>query len=138
MTERIFGVVLAGCGRISASHLRAIAELPDRFRLIAAVDTSAERAEAAAAPLGGIGLASLDEALALPGVDCVILCTPNAVHARQAMASLRAGKHVLVEKPLAETGEEARSLAAEAAARGLVLAAGHTFRHCAPRALPSG
>ena len=75
MTERIFGVVLAGCGRISASHLRAIAELPDRFRLIAAVDTSAERAEAAAAPLGGIGLASLDEALALPGVDCVILCT---------------------------------------------------------------
>lgn len=126
------GVVLAGCGRISASHLRALAELPHEYRLIAAVDPDLERAQSAAKPLGAQASTSLDEALALPGVDCVILCTPNAEHAAQAMACLKAGKHVLVEKPLAESGEQARLLAETAAQRGLVLAAGHTFRQCAP------
>ncbi|MCW1401819.1 Gfo/Idh/MocA family oxidoreductase [Novosphingobium sp. MW5] len=126
------GIVLAGCGRISASHLRALAELPRDYRLVATIDSSLARAEAAAAPFGAKAFASLDEALAQPGVDCVILCTPNGDHFDQAMACLKAGKHVLVEKPLAETGAQARALAAEATRRGLVLAAGHTFRHCAP------
>ncbi|WP_310532294.1 Gfo/Idh/MocA family oxidoreductase [Novosphingobium sp.] len=126
------GVVLVGCGRISASHLRAIAELPEDYRLIATVDRDIGRADEAAAPFGAMALASLDHALALPGVTCVILCTPNGDHAQQAMASLKAGKHVLVEKPLAETGEQARALATEAQRQDLVLAAGHTFRHCAP------
>ena len=126
------GIVLAGCGRISASHLRALGELPDDYRLIATVDHDLARAEAAAAPFGAKAFTALDEALVHPGVSCAILCTPNAEHAAQAMACLKAGKHVLVEKPLAETGAQARALAAEAAGRGLVLGAGHTFRHCSP------
>lgn len=126
------GVVLAGCGRISGSHLRAIAELPEHYRLVATVDPDLGKAEEAARPFAAKACTTLAEALELPGVDCVILCTPNGDHFDQAMACLQAGKHVLVEKPLAETGEQARALAAEAARRGLVLAAGHTFRHCAP------
>lgn len=126
------GVVVAGCGRISGSHLRAISELPGDVRLEAVVDPDAGRAAAAAAPYGVPALATLEEALALPGVGAVLLCTPNHAHAAQAMACLSAGKHVLVEKPVAETGAQARALAAEAARRGLVLGAGHTFRHCAP------
>ncbi len=123
------GMVLAGCGRISESHLQAIRELPADWKLIAAVDSHPERAAAAAAPFGALALTDLDEALALNGVNAAILCSPNAAHASQAMAALRAGKHVLVEKPLAESGAEARALAAAAEARGLQLAAGHTFRH---------
>lgn len=123
------GVVLAGCGRISASHLDALAWLNKDFRLIAAVDPDPGRAAAAAASSGAKACIDFAEALDLPGVDAAILCTPNADHAGQAMAALQAGKHVLVEKPLAESGAEARALAAEAETRGLQLAAGHTFRH---------
>jgi predicted dehydrogenase len=123
------GVVLVGCGRISGAHLSALADLPEEWHLIATVDPHPERAEAAAAPFGALALTDLDEALALPSVDAMICCSPNAVHAAQSMAALKAGKHVLVEKPLAESGAEARALAAEAGARGLTLAAGHTFRH---------
>lgn len=130
--ERPVGVVVAGCGRISGSHLRAIAELPGLYRLAAVVDLDPKRAREAAAPFNAAAIETLEEALALPDVGCVILCTPNHFHAAQAMACLAAGKHVLVEKPLAETGDEARALAAQAARRGLVLGAGHTFRHCAP------
>lgn len=126
------GVVVVGCGRISGAHLRAIAELPGAYRLAAVVDADPARAEEAAQPWGVPALGTLDEALGLPRVDCAILCTPNHAHAAQAAACLAAGKHVLVEKPLAETGAEARALAADAARRGLVLGAGHTFRHCAP------
>jgi predicted dehydrogenase len=132
MLAKPAGLVLVGCGRISASHLHAIAELPGDYQLVAAVDPDIARAGAAAAPFGAQAFTSLDEALALPGPTCALLCTPNAEHAAQAMACLKAGKHVLVEKPLAETGAEARELAEEAARQGLVLGAGHTFRHCGP------
>lgn len=126
------GIVLVGCGRISGSHLRALAQLPQDYRLLATVDPDPARAEAAAAPFGASFFTSLDQALAMPGVTCALLCTPNADRAAQAMVCLKAGTHVLVEKPLAETGREARALAQEAGRRGLVLGAGHTFRHCAP------
>ena len=128
-THPPIGAVLAGCGRISASHLQAIAAQPANWKLIAAVDPHPERAAAAAAPFGALAFTDLSEALALPGVEAAILCSPNTAHAAQAIAALQSGKHVLVEKPLAESGAEARALAAEAEARGLQLAAGHTFRH---------
>lgn len=123
------GIAVIGCGRISASHLSAIAVLAGEARLIAVVDADAETARKTAAPYGALSLTSLDEALALPEVEAVLIATPNALHASQAQAALAAGRHVLVEKPAAETGPEALALAREAEARRLVLAAGHTFRH---------
>lgn len=123
------GLAVIGCGRISGAHLAAITALPEQFRLVAAVDADLVAASTAAAPLGAMAFASLEEALALDTVDAVLIATPNAMHAQQSLAALRAGKHVLVEKPVAETGEQAAMLASEAETRGLVLAAGHTFRH---------
>lgn len=123
------GLAVIGCGRISQSHLTAAAALPDTFRVIATVDADLALAQAAAAPLGAMALATLEEALALPAVDAVLIATPNALHFDHVRTALRAGRHVLAEKPLAETGAQAIALADEAAARGLVLAAGHTFRH---------
>src|SRR5678809_1166703 len=62
-----------------------------------------------------------------PAVDAVIIATPVSSHFELALAALKAGKHVLVEKPLATTSDQARKLVDEAAARKLVLLVDHTF-----------
>lgn len=118
-----------GCGRITGAHFAAIAARPDEARVVATVDTDIALARSAAEPFGATALPTLEDALALDSVDAVLIATPNRLHAQQSMAALRAGKHVLVEKPAAETGGEALELAREAQARGLVFAVGHTFRH---------
>lgn len=123
------GLAVIGCGRISGAHLAAASGLTADVRIVATVDTDLAQARAAAAPFGAQAFATLEEALGLPEVDAVLIATPNALHAAQSLAALRAGKHVLAEKPVAETGPAAVELAREAEARGLVLAAGHTFRH---------
>ncbi len=123
------GLLLVGCGRISAAHLGALAGLEGEIRLAGVADADQGARHRAAAAHAVPAFADLDEALAMPGVDAVLIASPNALHAAQAAAALAAGKHVLVEKPLAETGAEASALADLAQARGLVLAAGHTFRH---------
>ena len=64
------------------------------------------------------------------GVDAVIICSPNEFHADQAILALTAGKHVLVEKPMADNAADAAKMADAARRAGRVLALGHTFRHC--------
>lgn len=129
MPESSIGFAIVGCGRISASHIDAISARPDDARIVAVVDRDSALATTAAAAVGARPFTSMEEAFALPEVEAVLIATPNHLHFAQAMSALRAGKHVLVEKPAAETGEEARALALEAESRGLVLAVGHTFRH---------
>jgi predicted dehydrogenase len=70
---------------------------------------------------------SADDLIADPAVDAVAIATPVDMHFPLAMAALRAGKHVFVEKPIASTAEEAERLIAEADRRGLVLTVDHTF-----------
>lgn len=123
------GLLLVGCGRISAAHLAALAGLEQDIRLVGAVDADAAAAERTGAQHGVAAFTDLAAGLAAPGVDAVLIASPNALHAGQAAMALAAGKHVLVEKPLAETGVQARELAEAAQRRGLVLAAGHTYRH---------
>jgi predicted dehydrogenase len=62
-----------------------------------------------------------------PEIDAVVIATPVSSHFELALAALQAGKHVLVEKPLASTSDQARRLVDEAAARKLVLLVDHTF-----------
>ena len=62
-----------------------------------------------------------------PAIDAVVIATPVSSHYELALAALKAGKHVLVEKPLASTSDQARRLIDEAAARKLVLLVDHTF-----------
>jgi 2-hydroxy-4-carboxymuconate semialdehyde hemiacetal dehydrogenase len=78
----------------------------------------------------GIGHVSTDLAssLALKEVDAVILCTPTQMHAQQSLACLRAGKHVQVEIPLADSVQGAQEVVALAAKTGLVAMCGHTRR----------
>uniref|UniRef100_UPI002584D28D Gfo/Idh/MocA family protein n=1 Tax=Novosphingobium sp. TaxID=1874826 RepID=UPI002584D28D len=101
------GLLLVGCGRISAAHLGALAGLEGEIRLAGVADADQGARHRAAAAHAVPAFADLDEALAMPGVDAVLIASPNALHAAQAAAALAAGKHVLVEKPLALTVEDA-------------------------------
>ena len=74
-------------------------------------------------------LADPQAALADPGVDAVVIASPARTHAQLAHLALRAGKHVLVEKPLALTTADAVALAEQAAGGGRVLMVGHTFEY---------
>ncbi len=129
---RPLGIGFAGCGRISTSHLDAIARLPETVRLVATCDPLLPSAERAAEPAGARAFTDYAELLACNGVDAVMIASPNALHFDMTMQAIAAGKHVLCEKPLAETGAEAASLAEAAERAGVVLAVGHTFRHCDP------
>lgn len=82
-------------------------------------------------PQGVAACSSLDALLAFPGLDAVIVAAPNPHHAGLALAALAAGKHVLVEKPLANTLAECAALVRAAAERGLLLAVGHNSRRTA-------
>jgi len=70
---------------------------------------------------------TLDAALADTSIDAVVIATPSGLHFEQAKQALNSGKHVFVEKPLAETVEQARELTALAAQQGRILMVGHTF-----------
>lgn len=74
-----------------------------------------------------VGYASIDEAL--PHIDAVVIATPPSSHAQLGLQAIKAGKHVLLEKPLATTTAEARLLVEEADAAGIVLMPGHTLEH---------
>jgi len=73
-------------------------------------------------------VAELETALADPVIDLVVIATPNVLHARQAIAALKAGKHVVVDKPFAVTAAEARTMADAAKAAGKLLAVFHNRR----------
>jgi UDP-N-acetyl-2-amino-2-deoxyglucuronate dehydrogenase len=126
-------VAVVGCGRISASHLDAIAACPDQARLVAVVDADADRAASVAQRYGALQhFEDLAKALALPSLEAVLICTPNEMHTAQTLQALAAGKHVLVEKPMAENCAAAEAMADAASRTGRILAIGHTFRHSAP------
>ena len=87
------------------------------------------RARRAAEEWGGIGYPSYHALLADPGVDAVYVPTPNAQHAEWVHRAVRAGKHVLCEKPLAVTAQEARGMVEAAAAADVLLAEAFMYVH---------
>jgi predicted dehydrogenase len=80
-------------------------------------------------------LTSLDSALDIPGVEAVSIATPPHTHARLAIAALRAGKHVVCEKPFALDIAEAAAMLEEAEAAGVTHLVGHEFRWATDRAV---
>jgi predicted dehydrogenase len=78
------------------------------------------------------GIADFEDLLASPDLDAIVLATPAALHAEHTGAALRAGKHVLVEKPLALSSEECEELSALADDADLTLMVGHTFIYSEP------
>lgn len=97
------------------------------FRVVSVVETVAERHGDIRA-LGLVPVHALDEALADPRVDAVILTTPNLLHEEQVVAAAAARKHVFCEKPLGLTGASARRSVEACSAAGVVLGIGHERR----------
>jgi myo-inositol 2-dehydrogenase/D-chiro-inositol 1-dehydrogenase len=114
VVQREIGVVVAGCGGIARSHARSINNLPGT-RIVAAVDIDKGRAQSFAetfnAELAATELASV---LHREDVDAVIVATANDLHAKLTIQALEAGKHVMVQKPMALTLAEADAMIAAA------------------------
>ncbi len=97
-----FGIV--GCGLISKFHARAIGDVPDA-KLVACFDVVKESAQRLAQEFGCRAYDNLDAFLADPELNVVTIATPSGAHMEPAVAAARAGKHVIVEKPLEITLE---------------------------------
>jgi predicted dehydrogenase len=129
-------VAVVGVGHLGRFHAQKYAALPG-CRLVAVVDTDAARAQAVGQEVGAPPVTEL--AAVLDQVDAVSIATPTPHHHAVGLTCLRAGKHVLMEKPLATTMAEGEALVAEARARGLVLQVGYVQRFnpafvaCRPR-----
>ena len=119
---------MAGAGAFGIKHLDGLA-LIDGVEVTALVSRRLEQAEEVARKYGiGYATTDLDEVLARDDVDAVILCTPTQLHAQQAIAAMRAGKHVQVEIPLADSWADAEQVDRVQRETGLVAMAGHTRR----------
>jgi UDP-N-acetyl-2-amino-2-deoxyglucuronate dehydrogenase len=97
-----FGIL--GCGVIGPHHARAIAGL-ENAELVAVADVVPELAETLADEYGCSPYPSLEEMLSGSYLDAVCVCTPSGMHARDAIVALKAGKHVVIEKPVDVTLE---------------------------------
>ena len=121
-------VALAGAGAFGTKHLDAI-KLIDGVEVISLVSRDPEKTKETAAKYGISHVTTdLADSLALKDVDAVILCTPTQMHAEQSIACMKAGKHVQVEIPLADTLDGAEAVAALQRQTGLVAMCGHTRR----------
>ncbi len=121
-------VVLAGAGAFGTKHLDGIEKI-DGVEVVGLVGRTLERTQNTAAAYGiDHAFTELEEALSLPGIDAVILCTPTQMHAAQAIQCMKAGKHVQVEIPLADSWFEAQEVDRVQKATGLMCMVGHTRR----------
>ncbi len=121
-------LVLAGAGAFGVKHLEALQKIDD-VEVAALVGGKLDATKEVAARFG-IAHATTDlvDALSQPGVEAAILCTPTQMHAAQAMQCLTAGKHVMVEIPLADRLDDAEAVARLQQEAGLVAMVGHTRR----------
>jgi predicted dehydrogenase len=124
-----FGVAVFGCGGVSNGHFSAYAAHP-KARLVAAVDVRPELAEAAAGRWGAARwYSSVEHALADPEVQVADLCLPHHLHAPVAIQAAEAGKHVFVEKPIANTLAEADAMIAACRRNNVLLMVDQTKRY---------
>ena len=121
-------VALAGAGAFGIKHLDGIKNI-DGVEVVSLVSRELEKTREVAARYGiGHVTTELADSLALGEVDAVILCTPTQMHAAQSIACLKAGKHVQVEIPLADSLKGAQDVVDAARQSGLVAMCGHTRR----------
>jgi len=117
---------MAGLGQGAASTLPAVAAMPE-YALVAGADRNpAMRAGFVATYPGTRAYETVAMLCAAPDVDVVWVATPNHFHCEHALEALRRGKHVVVEKPMAVTLEEADRMVETAERNGVRLACGHT------------
>lgn len=121
-------VALAGAGAFGIKHLDGIKNI-DGVEVVSLIGREFDKTKEVADKYGiGHVTTDLADSLALSEVDAVILCTPTQMHASQSIACLKAGKHVQVEIPLADSWKDAEEVVRLAKAAGKVAMCGHTRR----------
>jgi predicted dehydrogenase len=120
-------VGVVGCGYWGAKHVRVLSGLPQVENVVIIEPDEERREQLHRAHPTTSKARSLSEGL--PMVDAVVIATPARTHAPLTHIVLDAGKHALVEKPMATSARDAVSLARLADERGLTLMVGHTFEH---------
>ena len=127
-SSKTIKVALAGAGAFGTKHLDGIKNI-DGVEVVSVIGRELEKTKEVAQKYGirHVGT-DLAESLAMPEVDAVILCTPTQMHAEQSIACLKAGKHVQVEIPLADSLKGAEEVASLQKQTGKVAMVGHTRR----------
>jgi len=115
---------VVGAGNMGRHHVRLLGSMPD-IELVGVVDPDTERARTHTTSVRTQVYASVDE---LPQVDFAVIATPTQYHVDASLALIERGVHLLVEKPLAETPEDAQRLVDAALKSGVTLAVGHVER----------
>ena len=121
-------IALAGAGAFGIKHLDGIQNIAD-VEVVSLIGRELDKTKEVASKYGIAHVTTdLAASLALPEVDAVILCTPTQMHASQSIACLKAGKHVQVETPLADSWKDAEEVVRIAKETGKVAMCGHTRR----------
>ena len=124
ITGQPLGVAVIGAGAIAQAHLYSFQHASAQPRLVAVCDSDEARAKVAAERFGvGLALRDYEDVLARDDVQAVSICTPPFTHVEMATAALRAGKHVLCEKPVSATLAGLDAITEAQRARGCVFAA---------------
>ncbi|MSS70399.1 MAG: Gfo/Idh/MocA family oxidoreductase [Candidatus Latescibacteria bacterium] len=131
MPKKPLRMAVVSCGAIAQAHLRGIAACEDA-ELVAVVSRDEARRQKAAETFGAKrSCADFEEVLKDDEVDAVVICSPNFLHFPCAMEALQAGKHVLTEKPVADSYADGVTLVEEAERRGLRLMSSQNTRYLA-------
>ncbi|HTK11456.1 MAG TPA: Gfo/Idh/MocA family oxidoreductase [Ktedonobacteraceae bacterium] len=130
---KTFPVAIVGCGNISQMHFDAYLPHPERIRIVAACDTDPERVNAVCKRDESLqGFTSLEEMIAQASWEVAIVCTPTHVRRPVVEILAKAGKHIFVEKPFADTYQDAQSMVAACKQAGVKLAVNQNFRYHYP------
>lgn len=121
------GVAVLGCGYWGINYVRVFHQLPGA-RLLLACDQREERLREVQKQFPALEVSTdMHAVLSRPDIDAVVVCTPATAHFAVTSAAIAAGKHILVEKPIATTVADSDELVRLAEAAGVILMVGHTF-----------
>ena len=129
MAKVKIGVI--GCGSIAQHRHLPEYKMNEQVELVAVCDINTERANSVAQQYGVKAYTNYEELLASGTVEAVSVCTPNYLHAPISVAALNSGVHVLCEKPMATSKEEAKAMIEAAKTNGKKLMIGHNQRFVA-------
>lgn len=129
MANQTLNILVVGCGNMGTSHARAYHKLDD-FNIVGLVSRGPESRERLSKELGGLDtFGNYEEALSKTRPDAVCISTYPGTHAEYAIKALEAGAHVFVEKPIAETVEDAEAIVQAAEKAGKKVVVGYILRH---------
>src|SRR5438067_2366631 len=128
-----FNIAVIGCGNVSRMHFDAYQDHPERIQVVAACDPVSDNLHSAQQKYDfEQGFASLEEMIARAEWEVAVVCTPTPVRRQVVETLAAAGKHIFVEKPFADSYQDARSMVDTCHRAGVKLAVNQNFRYHYP------